>query len=514
MASVFARATKRRARARVAIDGPSGGGKTWNGLIYAFALAGPDGRVAAVDTERGSMSLYAPDFPPFDVVDFAPPYHPERLVTLVNMAVQEGFDVLLIDSLTHFWTGEGGTLDIVDNATVRGNSFGSGWKVGTPAQRHMMDTILAAPIHVIVTMRSKMEYVLETKDGKSVPRRVGMAPEQRAGIEYEFTVVLDFDLEHRMLVSKTRCSLLTDVVAPKERVGEWAQRFAAWLQDGADEAPPAQPDIQPTPPPSANPTNQPSAAAAVVAPAQSGPPPQKVPLDEACPNCGKTGACFHHPAQPGRYFCAASQPTTDGGHGCNSVFGDDELATARAKAAGNVTESEAAAMTAALAEGNVPEAATAAPTSEAEVPEELVAAAQPVAVAEPEPEMPAAATQEPEPPAAPAEQPAAETEPAPAASEPTADGVVVQLTPITKEQKATLAKRHGLLPLPNKCTKPEWDVLVELGYERASQVIEGLLALPPENRPMKREMRVFMALPFEGQMAELADLASRARATA
>jgi hypothetical protein len=248
--SVFARAVKRQAKARVALAGPTGSGKTWNGLVWATALGK---RIAVVDTERSSASLYAPHFA-FDVVDFQPPYDPARLVKLIRIAATEGFDVLMIDSLSHFWEGEGGTLDIVDAAASRssGNQY-AGWKIGTPALRHLVDTMLGCPMHLIVTMRSKMEYVLQTNDrGKQVPQKVGMAPVMRAGVEYEFTLVGDLDLEHRLTISKSRCDLLADWVAPKDRIQEAAERFAAWLDEGAPEEPaPATPPTTPVEQPAA-----------------------------------------------------------------------------------------------------------------------------------------------------------------------------------------------------------------------------------------------------------------------
>ena len=238
--SMFQRAVKRQARARVALEGPTGSGKTWNSLVWATALGQ---RVALVDTERGSASLYAPHFN-FDVVEFQPPYDPARLVEVIKAAVAENYDVLVIDSLSHFWEGEGGTLDIVDAAAsrARGNTY-AGWKVGTPALRHLVDTMLGCSLHLVVTMRSKMEYVLQEVNGRQVPQKVGMAPVMRAGVEYEFTLVGDLDLEHRLTISKSRCDVLADLVAPKDRIREAAERFAAWLNEGEAALPPPAPSL-------------------------------------------------------------------------------------------------------------------------------------------------------------------------------------------------------------------------------------------------------------------------------
>ncbi len=236
---VFTRATKRKARARVALAGPTGSGKTWNALIWATALGG---RVALIDTERGSASLFAPHFD-FDTVEFNPPYDPARLMKLLKIAEGEGYDVVVVDSLSHFWEGEGGTLDVVEAAGQRaGGNKWAGWKVGTPLQRDMLDAMLQSPLHVVATMRTKMEWVLETDDrGKQKPLKVGMAPVQRGDVEYEFTVVADLDLEHRVTISKTRCHDLADLVVEKHRATEPAALFAAWLEEG-DQAPDPSPE--------------------------------------------------------------------------------------------------------------------------------------------------------------------------------------------------------------------------------------------------------------------------------
>lgn len=233
--SVFQKATKRAVRARIALDGPSGAGKTYTALIWASKFGK---RTAVIDTERGSASLYSTEFD-FDVVEMSPPFHPDRVVELIHAAEKAGYDTLILDSLSHVWEGEGGTLDIVDAAGKRagGNSW-AGWKSGTPVLRHLIDTMLAADLHVIATMRTKTEWVLEEKQnsgGRTVtnPKRVGMAPVMRAGIEFEFTLVGDLDLEHTMTITKSRAAVLADQVVQAGRAAEAAEAFAAWMTDGA-----------------------------------------------------------------------------------------------------------------------------------------------------------------------------------------------------------------------------------------------------------------------------------------
>lgn len=226
----FSKATKRAARARVCLDGPSGAGKTFTALIWAAILGA---RIALIDTERGSASLYSDRFD-FDVLEMSPPYDPNRLAQALVAAAAQNYDVIVVDSASHFWEAEGGVLDIVDGAAQRahGNSF-AGWKVGTPAYRHLIDTMLGLDAHVIMTMRSKTEWILETNDkGKQVPRRIGMAPVMRQGIEYEFTIVGDLDIEHRLIISKSRAEPLADLVVQPGRAGEAAETFKRWLESG------------------------------------------------------------------------------------------------------------------------------------------------------------------------------------------------------------------------------------------------------------------------------------------
>lgn len=231
---VIKKAVRTGQKARVAFAGPSGSGKTWTALETAAVLAG-DQPVLVIDTERGSASLYADEFT-FDTIDWSPPYDPRELADCIADNDQS-YGCIVIDSLTHFWEGEGGTRDIVDAAAARarGNSF-AGWKEGTPAQNDMVAALLTARCHVIATMRSKTEYVLEDHNGKQVPRKVGMAPIQRAGIEYEFTVTADLDVEHTVLVDKTRCRALSGRMFRVGHTDELAKTLAEWLSSAAPAA--------------------------------------------------------------------------------------------------------------------------------------------------------------------------------------------------------------------------------------------------------------------------------------
>jgi hypothetical protein len=226
----FQKATKQQSKLRLAIDGPSGSGKTYTALSVGSHLGE---RMAVIDTERGSASLYSDIFS-FDVLNLET-FSPLTYAEAIRAAVTAGYDVIVIDSLSHAWMGKDGALEQVDKAAKRsssGNSF-TAWKDVTPMHNEMVDTILQAPVHIIVTMRTKTEYVIEKGDnGKSTPRKVGMAPIQRDGMEYEFTVVADMDLENNFIVSKSRCSTLSGAVIKKPGK-DVADILLKWLNDGS-----------------------------------------------------------------------------------------------------------------------------------------------------------------------------------------------------------------------------------------------------------------------------------------
>jgi len=226
--SSFTPATRTSTKARIALSGPSGSGKTWTALTLAHALGD---RIAVIDTERGSASKYAGvNNWAFDVV--APgAFSPEALTGLLSEAGQEGYNVLVLDSWSHYWMGVDGMLEQVDRRAKNGNNF-SGWKEVRPDERRMIDALISYPGHVIVTLRVKTEYVIEENDrGKKVPRKVGLKPEQREGVEYEFDLVGDMDHENTLTVSKSRIPVLTHAVI-KEPGAELGKAIRNWLEDG------------------------------------------------------------------------------------------------------------------------------------------------------------------------------------------------------------------------------------------------------------------------------------------
>ncbi len=231
----FQKASKKKSKLRLAIDGPSGSGKTYTSLVAATAIAN-GGKIAVIDTERGSASLYSDKYD-FDVLELTT-FSPQLYIDAITAAERAGYSVIVIDSLSHAWEGEGGALEMVDQAAARvqGNSYVA-WKNVTPLQRKLVDAMLQSPCHVIATMRSKMDYTQEKDErGKTVIRKVGLAPIQRQGMEYEFTIVGDMDIDHNLVVSKSRCEIVADAVVRKPDA-KFFTKILDWLNSGAE--PPA-----------------------------------------------------------------------------------------------------------------------------------------------------------------------------------------------------------------------------------------------------------------------------------
>lgn len=230
------KAERRNVSARVAFIGPSGAGKTYSAIHYARGLVGPDGTVVVIDTEQGSSEMYADKAGGFAVLTLSAPYSPRRYMEAID-AVESSWAstpkekrVLVVDQITHAWAGEGGVLDYVDSQAqnTKGNSFAA-WKKGTPIQQAFIERLLRVDGHLIVTMRSKVEWVLDKVDGKTVPRKVGLAPVQRNDIEFEWQIVFDMDQEsNQARATKDRTGLFSGrVFQPSEEHGKKLRDFLA-----------------------------------------------------------------------------------------------------------------------------------------------------------------------------------------------------------------------------------------------------------------------------------------------
>lgn len=230
--TAFKKAEKSKSKLRLALVGVSGSGKTYSALAIASHLGQ---KVAFIDTEHGSAALYA-DLFNFDVLELAPPFSPERFVAAIKAAEGEKYDVVIIDSLSHAWAGEGGLLDkqaALEKSGKYKNSFTS-WRDITPQHNQLVDSLLRSSAHIIVCMRAKAEYVVESNEkGKSVPRKIGLAPVQRDGLEFEFTTVLDVSGGGYATASKDRTRIFsqTEAVLLGENTGD---ALLKWLETGKE----------------------------------------------------------------------------------------------------------------------------------------------------------------------------------------------------------------------------------------------------------------------------------------
>lgn len=227
MALQFVKATKRQSKLRAAFFGPSGSGKTFSALRVA---AGMGGKIAFIDTERGSASKYSDRFE-FDVLDL-PDFKIETYVAAIQAAAQAGYEVLIIDSLTHGWQELLQEIDTLARAKFGGNTWAA-WSKGTPKQQSLINVILNYPGHVIATMRS--ETVWETSkdnNGKTTYNRVGLAPKQGKGIEYEFDLLLQLSTDHTAEVLKDRTGKFQDALITKPDE-DFGRELVTWLSEGA-----------------------------------------------------------------------------------------------------------------------------------------------------------------------------------------------------------------------------------------------------------------------------------------
>ncbi|MBQ6737411.1 MAG: ATP-binding protein [Synergistaceae bacterium] len=228
---MFRKAEKKKAKLRLAITGVAGSGKTYGALKVAQGLGG---KIAMIDTENGSGDLYSDKFD-YDVCSITAPYTVQKYLQAIHEAEQAKYDVLIIDSLSHVWAGEGGLLDLqgkITDSSRSGNSWAA-WRQITPQHKRLIEMILSSKCHVIATMRSKTEYIqVENDQGKKEVRKIGLAPIQREGVDYEFTTVFDLAINHFASVSKDRTGIFDgQIFQLSEETGE---KLKEWLDNGVE----------------------------------------------------------------------------------------------------------------------------------------------------------------------------------------------------------------------------------------------------------------------------------------
>lgn len=220
-------ASRRRAKIKMALQGPSGAGKTYSALLLAYGLCSNWAKVVIIDTEHHSADLYS-ELGPYNTVSIGPPFTPERYCEAIHLCEEAGMEVIIIDSCSHEWDGTGGILDVHGN--MAGNSF-TNWSKLTPRHNAFVQAILQCSSHVIGTIRSKQDYVLQEKNGKMIPEKVGLKGVTRDDISYEFTLVLEIDIKHNASASKDRTGLF--VSKPEFKItSETGKQIVDWCNQG------------------------------------------------------------------------------------------------------------------------------------------------------------------------------------------------------------------------------------------------------------------------------------------
>ena len=241
MSSGFKKATRKQAKLRAVYAGPSGAGKTFSALAITRGLVGPSGRIAVVDTENKSASKYVgePEIGDFDVMEVLKDYNPKRLIDAIAEAEKEGYDAVVVDSITHFWNGPGGMLELVDYEVKRMKANGqkpdsfAAWKAVDPVYMRVLDAIKGCSVHFSGTLRAKTDYEKQTDEkGKTKITKHGMAPQIRDGFEYEFDLEGMINMDHVLTIGKTRCRALDGRFFEKPGQ-DVADMLLAWLNDGA-----------------------------------------------------------------------------------------------------------------------------------------------------------------------------------------------------------------------------------------------------------------------------------------
>jgi hypothetical protein len=220
------KANRSQAKIRLALQGPSGSGKTYSSLLLAYGLCKDWNKIAVIDTENKSADLYA-HLGEYNVLTLSAPFTPERYAEAIAKCEENNMEVIIIDSLSHEWEGDGGILDV--HAQMIGNSF-TNWSKLTPRHNTLVQRILNSNAHIIATVRSKQEYVLSEKNGKNIPEKVGMKGIQRDGLEYDFTIVFELDIAHNATCTKDRTQLFR-FKGPHKLSEEIGEQIHKWCEE-------------------------------------------------------------------------------------------------------------------------------------------------------------------------------------------------------------------------------------------------------------------------------------------
>lgn len=230
MAIQIQKAQRKQSKLRIGLSAPSGAGKTYSGLLLAKGLVGEWEKIGLIDSETGRAHLYS-DLGEYNIIPMRPPYTPESYIEAIRAFEDAGVEVIIVDSMSHEWDGEGGCLQLNEKLAVakyKGNTW-SAWSETTPRHQHLLDVITSSSCHVITTVRNKVET--EFIDGKV--KKIGTKEIQREGFEYELTVNFTIDRDsHAVMASKDNTNLFEgkDPFVITEETGKMLRQ---WVLSGA-----------------------------------------------------------------------------------------------------------------------------------------------------------------------------------------------------------------------------------------------------------------------------------------
>ncbi len=204
------------------LQGPSGSGKTYSSLLVANGLCSDWTKIAVIDTENHSADLYD-HLGDYNVIPIDAPFSPDKYIDAIQECQKAGMEVIIIDSMTHSWE-----YLIEYHSSLQGNSF-TNWGKITPLHNELVQAILQSPCHVIATIRTKQDYILVEKNNKQVPEKVGLKGVQRDGLEYDFTLVFDLDMQNHASSSKDRTGLFFQK-APAKLTVETGRTIKDWCE--------------------------------------------------------------------------------------------------------------------------------------------------------------------------------------------------------------------------------------------------------------------------------------------
>ncbi|WP_259016580.1 ATP-binding protein [Emticicia fluvialis] len=196
-------AQRKNVKIKLGLQGSSGSGKTYSALLIAYGITHDWTKVAVIDTENHSAELYA-HLGSFYVLNLQPLFSPEKYREALDICLKAGVEVIIIDSISHEWD-----YIIDQHGALSGNSY-TNWSKFTPRHQRFIQSMLQADVHIICTMRAKQDYVLNEKNGKQVPEKVGLRAIQRDGLDYELTIVFEIDIKHYAVASKDRTELFVN----------------------------------------------------------------------------------------------------------------------------------------------------------------------------------------------------------------------------------------------------------------------------------------------------------------